>query len=168
MRASKPDISVTGPDRFRCLVETLKFFADSRRLGVVDRIGFAMAPEAVKEAIYEALRTIAALQPRAQTLEIGVKTREGTREYTARCCEVFEARAPGECSGIYGVVKNVVKGDPSLAGKIVCCVPCPSCTPSREELEELFRILDTEPVKGLDLAREIASAAFAWRRGGEE
>ena len=168
MGVSVPDTSVSGPGRFRCLIETLKFFADSRRLGVVDRIGFAMAPEAVKEAVYEALRTIAALQPRAPTLEIGVETREGTRVYTARCCDYFEVRAPGECGGIYGVVKRVLHGDPGLVGKAICCVPCPSCTPGREELEELFRLLDTEPVKGLDLAKEIASEAFAWRRGGEQ
>ena len=151
--------TLQSPQEFRGIISLLRFFAESRRLGVVDRVGLALSPSAVKEAIYEALRTVRALQPRRATFTI--KVRED-KTLTVNCCDYDELEGP--CPGGLCGTAEKVEGPPEakkLQGKRIWCALCPEL-PSEEELSKFFEALE-DPVGGLHLARMIAALALGWR-----
>lgn len=145
----------------------LRFFVESRRLGIVDRVGLALSTSAVREAIYEALRTVRALQSRRAIFTI--KVRED-KTITVSCCDYDELDGP--CPGGLCGIAEAVEGPSEalkLRGKRVWCAICPEL-PNDEELSKFFKALE-DPVKGLHLARMAAALALGWRsprqQGGE-
>ena len=147
---------------FKGIIDTLRFFAESRRLGVVDRVGLALSTDAVREALYEALRTIKALEQRKVTF----KLKSGEREFEVTCCEYDELEEGQACpSSTCGKVVELVSGDLTARkyrGKTVWCSPCPRI-PDEEELNRFFQALE-DPFHGLRLAREVSALALSWRR----
>ncbi len=151
--------TLLDPQEFRGIISLLRFFVESRRLGIVDRVGLALSASAVKEAIYEALRTVRALQPRRATFTIEV--REG-KTLTVNCCDYDELEGP--CPGGLCGKAVRVEGPPEarkLQGKNVWCALCPEL-PNEEELSKFFEALE-DPVRGLHLARMVAALALGWR-----
>lgn len=124
----------------------------------------AMSPSAVKEAIYEALRTVRALEAKSVTVRLKVETRSGEETYTFKCCEYGDPDKV--CGGIAGVVEEVLEGTGVRKGDRIACVKCPRI-PDESELNKLFNTLDKTPLRGLELAKMLASKAFAREeRGG--
>jgi len=124
----------------------------------------AMSPSAVKEALYEALRTVRALEAKSVTVKMRVKTRSGEETYTFKCCEYGEPDKV--CGGVVGVVEEVLEGTGVKEGDTIACVKCPRI-PDESELNRLFEALDKTPLRGLELAKMLASKAFAREeRGG--
>ncbi len=142
-------------EEFPGITSVLRFFAETRRFGVLDRIGMAMSPTAVKEAVYEALRTIKALEAKSVTVKLRV---DGNRVYTFKCCEYGEPDRV--CGGVVGVVDEVLEGSGVGRGSRIACIKCPRL-PDESELKRFFEILDKTPLKGLELAKMLASKAFA-------
>ncbi len=158
------------PQEFQGLISLLRFFAETGRFNVLDRMGLAQSPVAVREAVYEAIRTVRALERRQTRLTLRVKIRrdgEETRELTFDCLEYEEVESTGECLGVQGELVRA-EGAPGLSeGALVCCHPKPR-VPGEEELERFFEALDSP--WGLDLAKEVAALAFSFhskKRGGE-
>ena len=151
------------------LVSLLRFFAESGRVNVLDRLGFAQSPVAVREAIYEALRTARVLSANAVRVRVKVqKYREGRpveEEVETVCADynVGDSRDDvAECMAIIGRVTWSEAPSRIPPGKWVCCTPPPRI-PGEDELKRFFSILEEDPVKGLVLAKELASLAFAKR-----
>lgn len=148
-------------EEFEGIIDTLRFFAESRRLGVIDRVGLALSTDAVREALYEALRTIRALEQRKATFKLVL----GDKEYTVTCCDYDELEEGQVCpSSICGKVTSVVSGGPGLQryiNKTVWCAPCPKI-PDESELNRFFQALE-DPIGGLKLAREVSALALSWR-----
>lgn len=153
-------------DEFEGIIDMLRFFAESRRLGVIDRVGLALSTDAIREALYEALRTIRALEQRRATF----KLRLDDKEYTITCCDYDELEEGQVCpSSICGRVDDVISRDPGLQryrNKTIWCARCPKI-PDESELIKFFRVLE-DPITGLKLAREVSALALSWRsrRGG--
>lgn len=151
------------------LVSLLRFFAESGRVNVLDRLGFAQSPVAVREAIYEALRTARVLSSNAVRARIKVKRfREGKtveEELETVCADYSVGDSPEDvagCMAIRGVVTWSEAPSRIPPGKWACCTPPPRI-PGEDELKRFFSILEEDPVKGLTLAKELASLAFARR-----
>ena len=141
------------PSEFPHLIDTLRYFVATRRFGVVDRLGFAQSADAVREAIYEAIRTVRAAKYAAERVKLRVKD----KEFEVTCLEL-EKVEDGSCTDLEGVL---VEGKPELKGARVCCIR-DVMLPSEEELEKLFEILREDPEKGVSLAKEIAALAFSF------
>ena len=163
-------------EQFAKIISLLRFFAETGRFNVLDRIGMAQSPTAVREAIYEALRTVRALERRPARLKLGVEVevkkdgekRRETREVEVECLDYETVEEKAECRGIYGVVKDVLSGAPrDIIGRRVCCYLKP-WIPDEVELGRFFEALEGEG--GLELAKELAALAFAYRpaSGGAE
>lgn len=147
-------------EEFKGLISMLKFFADSGRVNILDRIGFAQSPVAVKEAIYEAMRIIDALSRSPVRVRVKVGPNDDEREL--ECIEYEEMESErGVCRGVKG--KVVKSSSPRIPeGSTICCYLKPM-RPSQEELDKLFTLLNEDPLTGLNKAKEIASLAFAWK-----
>ncbi len=150
-------------NKFEKIINLLRFFAESRRLGIVDRIGLALSQESVREAIYEALRTIKALESR----KITVVLEASGKEYSLTCCDYGKMENNVCVSGICGEVKKVVSGTGVNIGDKIWCARCPKI-PDEEELTMFFESI-SDPLEGLRVAREVASLAMSYkihREGG--
>lgn len=150
-----------GSDYFPGIVSLLRFFSESRRYGVIDRISYALNPESVREALIDAFRIVESLQDRAihVKIKVKVKTEEGEQEkvYTVRCCDYGEGKGPG-INGIF-----VECEDPSLVGKSGWCVPCPSSLPNEEEVKRFIEAVK----KDVRVAKDVALLAHSWRLSKE-
>lgn len=160
-------------EEFKGLISMLKFFADSGRVNVLDRIGFSQSPTAVREAIYEAVRTIDVLSRNPLRVRIAVEAssrkegeKEEAREVTLEleCLDYEVVEDKSSLLGCRGVTGKVIESSsPRVSpGSLICCYTRP-LLPSQEELDKLFRLLDEDPMTGLNRAKEIASLAFAWK-----
>lgn len=148
------------PSGFRGIVSLLRFFAETGRYNVLDRIGFAQNPEAVEESIYEAIRTVRALERRAEMLKL--KLDGDVREFE---CLEYEKIGPGApCNGVRGRLAER-KGNLE-EGSEVCCHTRP-LIPGEDELGRFYRILhglEECEIDGLDLAKQLAALAFSYPR----
>ncbi len=148
-----------NPQDFRRIISLLRFFAESRKLGILDRIGLALSTSAVREAIYEALRTVKALQLRRATFTI--KIRED-KTITVNCCDYDKLEGP--CLGGLCGIAEAIEGPPEvlkLQKKRVWCAICPE-VPDEKELSKFFEVLE-DPIRGLYLAQITAALALGRR-----
>jgi len=135
---------------FPGIISLLRFFAESRRYGVIDRISYALNYESVREALTDAFRIVESLRDRAITAKIRVE--EG-KEYTLRCCDYGEGEGPG-INGLF-----VECQDKSLEGKKGWCVPCPERLPDEEEVKKFLEEVKQDP----SIAKDVALLAHSWR-----
>jgi len=135
---------------FPGIISLLRFFAESRRYGVIDRISYALNYESGRETLTEAVRGDRSLTVRAITAKIRVE--EG-KEYTLRCCDYGEGEGPG-INGLF-----VECQDKSLEGKKGWCVPCPERLPDEEEVKKFLEEVKQDP----SIAKDVALLAHSWR-----
>jgi len=160
---------LSGGEEFSGIIGLLRFFADSGRVNVLDRLGFAQSPVAVREALYEAIRTARVLAADTVRVRIAVKTKDGEEKVGEFACADYDIADDEKglrgCMGVKGRVEG--SSDPSRVppGKYICCY-LPPKIPSEDELKRFFSILEEDPVKGLTLAKELASLAFTRRWSG--
>ncbi len=141
-------------DQYRNIIGLVKYFIDTKRYGVVDRMALAMGPESVEIALYDMLRLVDSLRGRSSV----VKIKGGGKTYQVRCCEI--GRDLGY--GIHGVVEEIIEGAPGVSiGDEVYCAPCPP-RPSIDELKSFLEKVKQDP----SFARKIAIASFGYK-GGE-
>lgn len=138
----------------KSIVKLLKFFIDTNRYGLVDRMALALSPESVETALYDMLRLVDSLEQH----RIIVKIATGNKEYTTSCCEYGEDLG----YGMKGVVKEVIQGPGNLENKSIYCVPCPP-KPTRNELAEFLEKVRED----LTIARKASILAFGYESGGE-
>ena len=160
------DTGTPRPEDFPGLIRVMRFFVESKRYNIVDRLGFAQSQLAVEQAIYEALRTIRVLRGRAVRVELGGVGREG-RTLTLTCLEYSDDEDDVRtCMGVRGRVNRVISGPgEELAGRTICCVP-DSGDVSEDELRRFFEEV-RKGEEGLLLAKEIAALAFARRSSSQ-
>lgn len=125
-----------GASRFRGLAELLRFFVMSERYGIIDRIGNAVSPIAVKQALFEALRIARSLRASAE------RVRYNNREIL--CCEVIHPRE--------GRTPAAMRLETSEG--VVYCIPCPRI-PTENEIREFLAAVERD----IDVAREVAILA---------
>ncbi len=139
-------------EKYRCIIEVLRFFVNSQRYGIIDRLAFALSPESVDQSIYEALRILKSLE--ARSIHARIKTQKN--EYTLRCCDYGEGRGPG-INGVF-----IEADEASLKGKQGYCVPCPSCYPDEDELRGFLE----DVRRDIGLARIVAALAYTHKSRG--
>ena len=154
-----------GPGEFKGLISLLGFYSKTGNLGLIDRIGLALSPEQVIDAVYDAMRAMKALKSRQIVVVIKYKTSKGEeKEALFKCCEYSED-IDEYPEGVKGVVTKVIEGDASLVNKNISCVSCP-LIPSEDELNNFYKLIREKPNEGLRLAKEIATIALAGRYPG--
>jgi len=160
-----------NPDKYQGIINMLRVFVATRRYGIVDRLGFAQSPEAAAMALYEGLRTLKAMLDKVEIITLrkipSSKEKSSTKsshqsqkkdegeEKTYSCIEVLTLKDTGYCIGIRGIAKINDKEEE------VCCVLSVGI-PSEEEIKRFFAALHCDREKGLQLARQLASLAFAY------
>ena len=140
-------------ENFPGIVSLLRFFAESRRYGVIDRISYALNYESVREALIDAFRIIESLKDRSITARIRVGEGSEQKEYTVRCCDYGEGEGPG-INGVF-----VECDDESLKEKEGWCVPCPDKLPDEEEVKRFLE----EVKRDVTIAKDVAILAHSWR-----
>ncbi len=138
------------------IVKLLKFFIDTKRYGLVDRMALALSPESVETALYDMLRLVDSLEQRRIVVRI---VADKDKEYTISCCEYSEELG----YGIRGVVKEVIQGPGELVDKSIYCAPCPP-KPTRTELIDFLRKVHED----ITIARKASILAFGLEHGGEK
>ena len=83
-------------NKYPGIVEVMKFFIDSQRYNLVDRMAFALSPESIEQAIYDALRIVKSLE----STKVYAKIKSGDKEYILNCCDYGEGQGPG-INGIF-------------------------------------------------------------------
>lgn len=137
------------------IVKLLKFFIDTNRYGLVDRMALALSPESVETALYDMIRLVDSLKQR----RIIVKIATDNKEYTTSCCEYGEDLG----YGIKGIIREVIQGPEDLRNKSIYCVPCPP-KPTRSELTDFLKKVHED----LTIARKATILAFGHESGGEK
>jgi len=141
-------------NKYPGIVEVMKFFIDSQRYNLVDRMAFALSPESIEQAIYDALRIVKSLE----STKVYAKIKSGDKEYILNCCDYGEGQGPG-INGIFLEASNK-----ALEGKTGYCVPCPAKYPSQDELQSFLNSVRSD----LSLARRISILAHGWKSRGEK
>jgi len=143
-------------DKYSKIVDVVKYFIDSKRYGVVDRMALAMNSESVEVALYDMLRLIDSLMSRS----VVVRLKSGEKEYTLRCCEIGDKLG----YGVHGAITKVIEGETGYKeGDKVYCMPCPRNWPTKDEINRFLQAIAEDPF----LARKIVLLAFG-RRGEKE
>ncbi len=130
---------------FDNIIKTIKYFIDTKRYGVVDRMALAMSPESVETALYDMLRLIDSLEARSIRVKIKVKD----KDYEVKCCEYGDKLG----YGIHGLVLDAERED--LNGKNIYCMPCPP-RPSVSEITSFLETVNKDP----SIARKLVIKAF--------
>ncbi len=137
------------------IIGLLRFFIESGRYSIVDRIANATSPAAIKASLYEALRIANSLKARSIRIALRTKTSQGEEKtYQLQCCEYGEELG----YGIQGVVEGLLEGPEDLKGARIYCIPCPPI-PSEEELRGFLEKIS----KDVSIAKEVAILAHAYR-----
>jgi len=150
LNSARDHYLVMEKEGFPGIISLLRFFAESRRYGVIDRISYALNYESVREALTDAFRIVESLRDRAITAKIRV---EGGKEYTVSCCGYGEGEGPG-INGIF-----IECQDKSLEGKRGWCVPCPERLPDEEEVKRFLEEVKRDP----SIAKDVALLSHTWR-----
>lgn len=137
-------------EEYKNIVGLIRFFVDTYRWGVVDRLALAMGPESIEAALYDMLRLIESLYTR----RIKVKIRAGEKTYNTTCCEYGEKLG----YGIHGVVEEVYEGREDLRSQEIDCVPCPP-RPSEREIKSFLEAIRRDP----SIARKVALLSLGRR-----
>ncbi len=144
-----------SPEEYKDIIGLVRFFVDTNRWGVIDRMALAMGPESIEAALYDMLRLVESLYAR----KIRVKIDANDKTYEITCCEYGEDLG----YGIYGEIKDVYEGPKTLMGQKIYCVPCPP-RPSESEINSFLEKIREDP----SIARRIALLSFGLRKGHEE
>ncbi len=138
------------PQQYNGIISLLRFFVDTERYGIIDRIGNATAYESIKEAVYEALRIIRSLKASAITVEYEV----GGEKRKVACCEYEEKERARYASAVTG--KSVTPG--RYENKEVACIPCPKIPDENEVADFLTKVKEDT-----NIAKEVAVLALTYR-----
>lgn len=137
--------------KYSKIIDLLRFFVETGRFSIVDRIANATSSTATMSALYEALRIVRSLTPRASRIRI---VTDNGKSYEVMCCEYGEDLGVG----IKGRVEKVLAGDKKLLQKTIYCVPCP-ILPSEDEVREFL----AKAKENMEVAKEVAVLAQTYR-----
>ncbi len=141
-------------ENYKGIINLLNMFITAGRYSIVDKIAYALSPDVIKSALYEAVRLAETM--RNNSLRVKLKL-DNNKEVEITCCEYdVKIDNPPSRRVIIGTVEKVYGGKGGYKGKKIYCVPCRGI-PSEEELRKFLNEIE----KGnLDLAREIAIKAY--------
>lgn len=126
--------------KYGSIADLLRFFVETERYGIIDRIGNAVSPAAVKQALFEALRIVRSLKGTSKKGKVNDKVYE--------CCEYGDIKEGKHHPGL----------EAAIDGKRQYCVPCPRI-PSEDEVREFLEDVERD----IDVAREVAILAQTFR-----
>lgn len=131
----------------------LRFFVESRRYSVVDRVSYALNYESVREALADAFRIVESLRDGSAWARIRVKREDGgEREIELTCCEYGKGEGPG-VNGEF-----VDCSDEDMRGERGWCVPCPH-VPDEREVNEFMELVKED----INVAKDVALLAHSFR-----
>lgn len=142
-------------EEYKGIIGLIRFFVDTYRWGVVDRLALAMGAESIEAALYDMLRLVESLYGRRNRVRI----KADKKVYDTTCCEYGEDLG----YGIHGVIEKVYEGNEELKGKKIYCVPCPP-RPDELEIKKFLEDIKEDP----SIARKIALLSFGRREHKEE
>ncbi len=142
---------------FKGIISLLEFYSKRGEYGIIDKIGLALSPQQVVDALYEALRIINVLESKRIIVRLRYKEGDLEREALVTCCDYgSEEDYP---AGVKGVVVEVVHGDIEV-GRRISCLECPE-RPSKEEIDLLYKYLSEDQEEGMRIVKSIATLALA-------
>lgn len=138
--------------KYKEVISLLRFFVETGKYSIVDRIAYATSPSAVRASLYEALRIVRSLKARSLTARIRVGD---DKVYDPiECCEYGEDLG----YGVRGLVEKIYAGPEEYKGRTIYCTPCPGI-PDEAELSSFLE----EAGKNTDVAKEAAILAHTYR-----
>jgi len=144
------------------IVSLLRFFVESERYSIVDKLANALSTEAVRQAFYEALRIANTMEK--QAVKIKIKSKEG-KEYSLTCWEYGRASENKSYPGIIGELIEIERGPDKLRelkGTLIYCIPA-GHLPNEEDINNFLNEKDC-----LKLAKIAAILAYSRRSRREE
>ena len=138
--------------KYKEVISLLRFFVETGRYSIVDRIAYATSPSAIRASLYEALRIVRSLK--AGSLTARIRVGEDKIYDHIECCEYGEDLG----YGVKGLVEEIYSGSKEYKGKTIYCAPCPGI-PDEAELSDFLEESD----RNTDVAKEIAILAHTYR-----
>lgn len=139
------------------IVGVLRVYARLGAFGVIDRIAGALTPEAVEQALYDALRGMNAMIRQATRVKVKINEREEVLDIIDWSEKLDDPRLQ---LAEEGSVIDVIKGPAELKGKRVKFVRAPTMLPSEDSVSSFLRAVKERGFEGLSLAREVALKAL--------